>query len=93
MTIFRTWLTRMNTIAYHIYTKEDRFIPTAIVEAIFRAIKLFLIINLGFYLVEFMIWGRGFPHIGDAILAIYLAAELGAIIYLFFFYKKQEANV
>ena len=92
MNTFRLWLTRMNIIAYNIYIKEERSIPTSIVKAIWRFIKLFLTINLGFYFVELLIWGHGFPHIGDAILVSYLAAELGAITYLFFFYKKMEVD-
>ncbi|GIB34705.1 hypothetical protein VCSRO91_3580 [Vibrio cholerae] len=92
MKTFKLWLTRINNIAYNIYTKEDRFIPTSILRALSRSISLFLIINLGFYLAERTIWDHGFIHIGDLILSLYLAAEFAAITYLFFFYKKHDVT-
>lgn len=88
MNIARAWLSLINDIAHKIYIRNNEYLPHCIFDAVKRAFAAFLLIDLCFYIVERIIWGHGFMHVGDAILVTYLAFELASMTVFFLLYKR-----
>lgn len=89
MSIFNLWLAAIYNLAARLYRDESNVLLLAMCEAVRRSFLVFLAINFVFYVVEKLIWGYGFPHLGDAILMTYLAIELIAVWYAMWQLNKE----
>ena len=93
MSIFNIWLAAIYNLAARLYKGEQNALPLAMFEAARRCFWVFFAINFVFYVIEKVIWGKGFPHFGDAILMTYLAVELVTTWYAMWQLNKEPKQV
>lgn len=93
MGILNLWLAAIYNLAVRLYRGEHNVLPLAMFEAARRNFWIFFAINFIFYVIEKVIWGKGFPHFGDAILMTYLVVELAAIWFAMWQLNKEPKQV